>query len=111
MPSLLSRYQHDVAAASPSLILPLALLLFSLLVYPCTASKHSLLTGAVAWLSIWLICTVVARGKLSLAATPSQRLAWTAGLLFSLAHVCDRAVDARTIWWAKVIHSTLDLGT
>lgn len=58
MPLLLSRYQHDVAAAAAasrtSVILPLVVLVASLLAYIGTSTTHSLLTSAIAWLCLCL---------------------------------------------------------
>lgn len=102
MPSLLSRYQHD-ASARTHLALPLLLLLSSILAYLGTPAKHSLLTSAVAWLSICTYTTLKAGARSLLDAAPSQKLAWAAGSLFALAQVEERAVDGRGIWWAKVI--------
>ena len=105
MPSLLSRYQHDAASASSaSLVLPLVLLVASLLAYIGTSTKHSLLTSAVAWLSICAYTTLRTRGGLRslLEAEPAHRLSWAAGALLALAQLCERAVDGTGIWWAKV---------
>ncbi|KXT00272.1 hypothetical protein AC578_1213 [Pseudocercospora eumusae] len=106
MPSLLSRYQHDAAsAASASLVLPLVLFVASLLAYIGTSTKHSLLTSAVAWLSICAYATLRTRGGLRslLDVEPAQTLSWAAGALLALAHICERAVDGMGIWWAKAL--------
>ena len=103
MPSLLSRYQHDASSRS-SLALPLTLLISSILAYLGTPVKHSLLTSAAVWLSLCTYTSLeVGRSKDILEAAPSQRLAWAAGGLLALAQVCERAVDGRGVWWAKVI--------
>ncbi|KAK4541698.1 hypothetical protein LTR36_007407 [Oleoguttula mirabilis] len=101
MPSLLSRYQHDASAARTHLALPLLLLLPCILAYIGTPNKHSLLTSAVAWLSICIYTTLKIGARSLLDAAPAQRLAWAAGALFAVAQVEERAVEGRGIWWAK----------
>lgn len=101
MPSLLSRYQHDATKPS-SLILPLALLAASVLAYTGTPSRHALLTSAVAWLAIATYTALKVGTRSLLDASPAQRLSWAAGILLALAQICERAVDGKGIWWAKV---------
>lgn len=104
MPSLLSRYQHDASPSSKQLALPLTLLITSVLAYIGTPIKHSLLTSAAAWTGVIIYTSLKSSGgKQSLFnVTPARKLAWTAGGLFALARVCERAVDGRGIWWAQV---------
>lgn len=101
MPSLLSRRQHDALAASAN-TLPLALLATSILAYIASSPKHALLTSAIAWLSICLYTSSRVGARSLLDGAPSQRLAWAAGGILALAQVCERAVDGKGIWWAKV---------
>lgn len=102
MPSLL-RFQHDATASRSSITLPVVLLVASILAYIGTPAKHSLLTSAVAWLSICIYCNLRIGARSLLDGAPSQRLAWAAGALLCVAQVCERAVDGKGIWWAKVI--------
>ncbi|KAK5125336.1 hypothetical protein LTR85_000445 [Meristemomyces frigidus] len=103
MPSLLSRYQHDAAAARTHLALPALLLISCILAYIGTPVKHSLLTSAVAWLSICTYTTLRVGAKSLLDAAPGQKLAWAAGALFALAQIEERAEHGRGIWWAKAL--------
>ena len=66
------------------------------------AAKHALLTSAIAWLSICLYTSSRVGARSLLDGAPSQRLAWAAGGILALAQVCERAVDGKGIWWAKV---------
>lgn len=93
--------QHD-ATASSSLTLPIALLAASILAYIGTPSRHALLTSAVAWLLIASYTTFRVGARSLLDASPSQKLSWAAGILLAMAQICERAVDGRGIWWAKV---------
>jgi hypothetical protein len=102
MPSLLSRYQQHDAASPSAIVLPLILLVSALLAYLATPAKHALLTSAVAWLSICTYSTLKLGARSLVDALPPQRLAWAAGGLWGLAQMCERAVDGRGIWWAKV---------
>lgn len=104
MPSLL-RSQHDATASPSPMTLPALLLVASIVACTGTSTKHSLLTSAVAWLSICTYCTLRIGARSLLDGAPSQRLAWGAGGLLCVAHVCERAVDGKGIWWAKVILS------
>lgn len=106
MPSLLSRYQHDAASRS-ALTLPLVLLAAYVLATISTSTKHALLTNAVAWLAICIYTTLGVGARSLLDGAPSQRLAWAAGGLFEVSTICERAVDGKGIWWAKV-NSPLD---
>ena len=101
MPSSLLRSEHD-AAASPAFTLAVTLLIASFLAQVGAASKHALLTSAVAWLSICAYTTLRAGARSLLDGSSSQRLAWGAGALLAVAGVCERAVDSKGIWWAKV---------
>ncbi|CAK4032336.1 glycosyltransferase family 90 [Lecanosticta acicola] len=103
MPSLLSRHQHDAAAASSALTIPLVLLAASVLANIGTSTKHALLTSATAWLSLCIYTTSKVGARSLLDGAPSQRLAWAAGGMFALAQVCERAVDGKGIWWAKAL--------
>lgn len=102
MPSPLSRFQPD-ASSRYHIVLPVALLLASLFANVATPTKHSLLSSAVAWLAVCALCTLKTGARSLVDATPAKKTAWAAGLLFAIAQVCDKAVDGRGIWWAKVI--------
>jgi hypothetical protein len=101
MPSPLSRFEPDASSRS-RLVLPILLFLASLVANVGTPTKHSLLTSALAWLAVCALCTVKTGAKNLLHVTPAKKNTWAAGLLFALAQVCDKAVDGRAIWWAKV---------
>ncbi|GAB7358190.1 hypothetical protein MBLNU230_g0343t1 [Neophaeotheca triangularis] len=102
MQSLLSRYSPD-GSTRASLVLPLLFLASSLIVYTGTPWKHALLTSTTAWLSICTYLTLRTGHKSLLGSTPAQKLAWCAGGLLALAAVCERAVEGRSIWWAKAL--------
>jgi hypothetical protein len=101
MPSPLSRFEPDASSRS-RLVLPALLFLASLVANVASTTKHSLLTSALAWLAICALCTFKTGAKNLLDVTPAKKNTWAAGLLFALAQVCDKAVDGRAIWWAKV---------
>ena len=104
MLSSFPRSQHD--AASPSaLTLAVALPIASFFAQIGTPSKHALLTSAVAWLSICTYTTLKIGARSLLDGSASQRLAWGAGALLAVTGVCERAVDSKGIWWAKVNRS------
>jgi len=114
MPSSLSlpRYQqHDALRAH--LALPAALLLSCTLALLGTSSRHSLLTSAIAWLSICTYTTLRIGAKSLLEASPSQKLGWAAGTLFALAGIEERSGSMEGVgrgkgfWWAKVIHARI----
>ena len=102
MLSPLSRFQPDASSHS-SLILPALLFLASLVANVSTPTKNSLLTSAIAWLAVCASSSSKGSARSLLEATTARKTAWAAGLLFALAQVCDKAVDGRAIWWAKVI--------
>lgn len=106
MPSPLSRFQPDAPSRS-RVALPALLFIASLLANIGTPTKHSLLTSASAWLTVCVLCSLKTGGKSLLDVTPARKTAWVAGSLFALAQVCDKAVDGRAIWWAKVVFDTL----
>jgi hypothetical protein len=111
MPSPLSRFEPDASSRS-RLVLPALLFLASLVANVGTPTKHSLLTSALAWLAVCALCTLKTGAKNLLDVTPARKNTWAAGLLFALAQVCDKAVDGRAIWWAKVrTLQRLGLGT
>ncbi|KAK4634189.1 Beta-1,2-xylosyltransferase 1 [Fulvia fulva] len=97
-----SRSQHD-AASSSTVTLPLVLLIASLLAQIGTSPKHAILTSAVAWLAVCTYTTLKIGARSSLDGSSSQRLAWGAGVCLAVAGICERAVDGRAIWWAKVL--------
>jgi len=101
MPSPLSRFEPDASSQS-RLILPVVLFLAALVANVGTPSKHYLLTSAFAWLAVCALCSLKTGAKSLLDATSAKKNAWAAGSLFALAQVCDKAVDGRAIWWAKV---------
>lgn len=104
MPSLLLRTQLDGSPRS-SLTLALVLLAASFVACLGTPAKHSLLTGAAAWWSIYIFCGLRTGLGALLSIRPATTVSWAAGALLALTQVCDRAVDGRGIWWAKVRHS------
>ena len=111
MPSPLSRFEPDASSRS-RLVLPILLFIASLVANVGTPTKHSLITSALAWLAVCALCTFKTGTKNLLDVTPAKKNTWAAGLLFALAQVCDKAVDGRAIWWAKVrILWRLGLGT
>ena len=102
MPSPLSRFQPDASSHS-SLALPALLFLASLVANVFTPTNNSLLASAIAWLAVCASSTSKGSARSLLEATTARKTAWVAGSLFALAQVCDKAVDGRAIWWAKVI--------
>jgi hypothetical protein len=102
MLSPLSRLQPDELSRS-SLALPVLLFLASLVANISTPTKNSLLTSALAWLAVCASCSSKTNVRILLDTNPARKTAWAAGSLFALAQVCDKAVDGRAIWWAKVI--------
>ncbi|KAK5132395.1 hypothetical protein LTR08_009125 [Meristemomyces frigidus] len=102
MPSLLSRFPHD-ASTRARLALPLLLLVACIVASIGTPVKHSLLTSAVAWLSICAYTTLKIGARSLLDAAAGQKLAWAAGTLLALAQIEERAVDGTGIWWAKAL--------
>lgn len=101
MPSPLLRFQPDASSRS-RVALPSLLFVASLIANVGTPSKHSLLTSALAWLLTCVLSSLKTGAKSLLDVTPSKKAAWAAGALFALAQVCDKAVEGRAIWWAKV---------
>jgi hypothetical protein len=101
MPSPLSRFEPDASSRSRP-VLPVLSFLASLVANVGTPTEHSLLTSALAWLAVCALCTFKTGAKNLLDITPAKKNTWAAGLLFALAQVCDKAVDGRAIWWAKV---------
>lgn len=102
MPSPLSRFQPDASSQS-RIALPALVFLACFIANIGTPSKHSLLTSAFAWLAVCVLYTLKKGAKGLLDVTHAKKTAWAAGALFALAQVCDKAVDGRAIWWAKVI--------
>ncbi|CAK1356095.1 unnamed protein product [Cercospora beticola] len=101
MPSPLASPGHHVAVPFPT-ALAFAFLISSILANVAISAIHSLVTSAVAWLSICMYTAARTGARSLLENTLSKRLSWTAGALLALAHVCDRAVDGDDIQWAKV---------
>lgn len=101
MPSLLSR--HDAASRS-ALAVPLVALASYVFATISSSNKHALFASAVAWLAICIYTTSKVGARSLLDAAPSQRLAWAAGGLLEISAICERAVDGRGLWWAKVNH-------
>lgn len=102
MPSPLLRLQPDASSRS-RVALPALLFVASLIANIGTPSKHSLLTSAFAWFFTCILFSLKTGAKSLLDVTPAKKTAWAAGALFALAQVCDKAVDGRAIWWAKVL--------
>ena len=113
MPSLLSalpRYSSATESHAP-LALIVTTLLASIVSNLWTPTQHSLLTSASAWVGICIFSTLRlgkgkgldgARGIID--GNAGQKLAWTAGTLFSLASIEECSIDARGgLWWAKVL--------
>jgi hypothetical protein len=102
MLSPLSRFQAD-ASSHANLALPVLLFLACLVVNISTPARSSLLTNSLAWLAVCASRSSKANARSLLNTTPARKTAWVAGSLFALAQLCDKAVDGRAIWWAKVI--------
>ncbi|KAI6830884.1 glycosyltransferase family 90 protein [Hortaea werneckii] len=102
---LSSRFQHGSISSSFPLLLTATLLVTSIAASLFTSTRHSLLTSTCAWLAISVFTTSRIGLRSLLDAAPNQKLAWSAGYLFSLASVEERSVgnNARTIWWAKAL--------
>ena len=91
------------SSSRSSLALPAFVLILSVISYLFTPPRHSLLTSFVAWLVIAVYTTSRSGARSLLDASPSQKLGRAAGTLLALAAVEERAVDGRSIWWAKVL--------
>ena len=93
---------ENVSQYSPFL-LPAAFLVVSIISTINTPVQHSLLITSISWGLIWIFSIARAGIYSGFDNAIRKKFSWSAGGLFALAQICERAArDREGIWWTKV---------
>ncbi|KAF1983970.1 glycosyltransferase family 90 protein [Aulographum hederae CBS 113979] len=85
-------------------LLPALALLASALAAAKTPRRHTLLAHAVCWAAVWGYACVRVGVFAGWEKSKRRRWCWTAGFLYAVGEVCERAArDQEGLWWAKAL--------
>lgn len=98
----LQQAQQNVLRFWPALF-PFLLVVTSALSTVTTPARHSLFVNTIAWLAVALYYGVKVGIQFGNVSAYKRRLSWSAGVLYALAQICERASNDRdSLWWSQV---------